>query len=54
MSDAQFSQLVDHLRFDSFAKNESVNIEIGKELGLMNNKGNFIRKGIKNKRIVTI
>ena len=50
MSDEQFSQLVDHLRFDNFAKNESINNEIGKEFGLMNTKGNFIRKGMKDSK----
>jgi hypothetical protein len=40
------SKLTEHLRFDNFAKNETVNCEIGKEIGLMNNSGHFIRKGI--------
>lgn len=44
-SEEQLSQLTAHLRFDSFSKNEAVNAEIGKELGFMNNSGNFIRKG---------
>jgi len=41
----QLTKLTEHLRFDNFAKNEAVNCEIGKELGFMNNTGNFIRKG---------
>ncbi len=45
LGEEKLSQLVAHLRFDNFAKNESVNVEIGKELGFMNNTGNFIRKG---------
>ena len=45
LSDDQLSKLTEHLRFDNFAKNETVNCEIGKEIGLMNNSGHFIRKG---------
>lgn len=37
--------LVAHLGFESFAKNESVNFEAGKDMGFMNQEGNFIRKG---------
>ena len=40
---------MEHLRFDNFAKNESVNGESGKKLGFLNSDaGNFIRKGIKS------
>lgn len=37
--------LVEHLGFENFAKNESVNFEVGKDLGFMNTEGRFIRKG---------
>lgn len=46
LTEDQLVKLTEHLRFDNFAKNETVNCEIGKEIGLMNNSGNFIRKGI--------
>ena len=45
MTDDQLTNLTEHLRFDSFSKNESVNCEFGKEIGIMNNTGRFIRKG---------
>ena len=44
-SEEQLTRIVEHLRFDAFQKNESVNNEIGKELGWMNPDGHFIRKG---------
>ena len=45
LSDEKLDQLIQHLQFDSFAKNESVNYEVGKVLGLMNSTGHFLRKG---------
>ncbi|KAI9553518.1 hypothetical protein GHT06_021436 [Daphnia sinensis] len=45
LTEDQLVKLTEHLRFDNFAKNETVNCEIGKEIGLMNNSGHFIRKG---------
>ena len=45
LTEEQLSKLTQHLRVDQFAKNEAVNYEICKELGFMNNSGNFIRKG---------
>ena len=44
LSGEQLTKLTEHLRFDNFSKNEAVNLEIGKELGFMNQNGNFIRK----------
>ena len=38
-------KLAEHLRFDNFKKNGTVNNEIGKELGFMKPNGDFIRKG---------
>ena len=38
-------KITEHLRFDNFEKNESVNNEIGKKLGMMYPDGKFIRKG---------
>lgn len=45
LADEQIAKLSEHLRFDNFAKNESVNMEFAKEIGSMNNTGHFIRKG---------
>jgi malate/lactate dehydrogenase len=47
-SDEQLDKITEHLRFDNFEKNESVNNEIGKKLGWMNEDGKFIRKGNPN------
>jgi hypothetical protein len=46
-SDEQLDKITEHLRFDHFEKNESVNNVTGKEL--MNPEGKFIRKGTKQK-----
>lgn len=46
LSGEQLARLVAHLRFENFAKNESVNFEAGKQFGFMNQEGRFIRKGI--------
>ena len=45
VSEEQLDKLREHLRFDNFAKNESVNFEIGKTMGVMEKDGAFIRKG---------
>ena len=45
LSEKQLDELVEHLRFDNFSKNESVNGEAGKETGFLNRDGHFIRKG---------
>jgi estrone sulfotransferase len=45
LSEGQLTQMVKHLRIDSFTKNEAVNNEFCKELGFMNREGRFIRKG---------
>nr|CAH0102989.1 unnamed protein product [Daphnia galeata] len=42
-TDEQLDKITEHLRFDNFEKNESVNNVTGKEL--MNSEGKFIRKG---------
>ena len=39
------TKLVEHLKFSNIAKNDSVNFEVGKKMGFMNEDGNFIRKG---------
>ncbi|XP_013146423.1 PREDICTED: sulfotransferase 1C4-like [Papilio polytes] len=41
----QFDELCTHLKFDNFKKNPSVGIDNLKELGIMAQKGEFIRKG---------
>ena len=45
MNEEELERLRNHLRFDNFAKNDAVNNEFGKELGIINPTGNFIRKG---------
>jgi hypothetical protein len=50
-TDEQLDKITEHLRFDNFEKNESVNNEPVKKLGLMNLDGKFIRKG-KNEMIL--
>ena len=45
LSEDQLTKLTEHLRFDNFEKNPSVNLEIGKKLGIMNEEGKFVRKG---------
>ncbi|XP_046448183.1 sulfotransferase 1E1-like [Daphnia pulex] len=44
-TDEQLDKITEHLRFDNFEKNESVNNEAGKKQGWMNPDGKFIRKG---------
>jgi estrone sulfotransferase len=46
LTSEELTKLTEHLRFDNFAKNETVNLDFGKELGFMKNNGNFIRKGM--------
>jgi hypothetical protein len=50
-SEQQLDDLKEHLRFDNFAKNESVNGESGKEKGFMYSDGHFVRKGDFNKAV---
>lgn len=45
VTEEQIALLKEHLLFDNFAKNESVNYEMPKKLGALNNDGHFIRKG---------
>jgi len=45
LSKEQLSGLVNHLRFDAMAKNEAVNGESLKLVGVVNEEGHFIRKG---------
>ena len=46
LTEDQLNLLTEHLRIDTFAKNESANFEVGKKTGLMNlDAGNFVRKG---------
>ncbi len=45
-SDEVMAKLTEHLKFDNFQKNESVNNESGKKMGAMNEDGRFIRKGV--------
>jgi hypothetical protein len=44
-SDEQLGKLTEHLKFENFQKNESVNNESGKKFGVMNEDGRFIRNG---------
>ena len=45
LSEEQMTKLTNHLRLDTFKTNEAVNHEKYKEIGLIENNGNFIRKG---------
>lgn len=45
MSEEELERLREHLRFDNFAKNDAVNNEFAKELGVIRSQGHFIRKG---------
>ena len=45
LTDEQLTKLTDHLRIDNFEKNESVNNESAKKMGMMSQEGKFIRKG---------
>ena len=46
LSEEQINQLREHLRFENFQKNESVNNEAAKKIGAFHNDGRFIRNGI--------
>ena len=48
LTEEQINQLREHLRFDNFQKNESVNNEAAKKVGAFHNDGRFIRNGLKN------
>ena len=41
----QLNRLMEHLKFENIRKNEADNNESGKKMGMMNEDGNFIRKG---------
>ncbi|KAI9563009.1 hypothetical protein GHT06_010465 [Daphnia sinensis] len=45
LSEEQLVALTEHLKFENFQKNESVNNESGKKTGAFNQEGRFIRKG---------
>ncbi|XP_052737838.1 uncharacterized protein LOC112044107 [Bicyclus anynana] len=45
LSEEQVNELADHLRFDNFKQNKSVNMEDMKDLGIFTSDGAFIRKG---------
>ena len=44
-SEEQLNRLTEHLQFEQFSKNEAVNFEICKDIGLMDVKGRFMRRG---------
>jgi len=53
LTEAELDKLEKHLHFSSFEKNNSVNQEKGKEIGLMNtDAGNFMRKGKKSNILI--
>ncbi|XP_052757403.1 luciferin sulfotransferase-like isoform X2 [Galleria mellonella] len=45
VTEEQVMRLCDHLHFDNFRKNMSVNMDIFKHIGLINKDDHFIRKG---------
>merc|ERR1712071_348807 len=46
LTDEQLTKLTEHLGFNKMKNNAAVNNEIGKEFGILKQKGYFIRKGI--------
>ena len=44
LSEKQLDELVEHLRFDNFSKNESVNGEAGKETGFLGKYEEVMKK----------
>jgi len=46
LGEEELAKLTEHLKFDNFKTNESVNNESGKKTGAFNQEGNFIRKGM--------
>ena len=46
LTEEQIEKLVDHVRIDKFAKNESVNMAREIQAGLSNEGHTFIRKGM--------
>ena len=44
LTENELTQLKEHLKVDNFAKNESVNFEIGNKFGFFNENCRFIRK----------
>ena len=46
LTEEQIEKLVDHVRIDNFAKNESVNMAQGIQAGLFNEGHTFSRKGM--------
>lgn len=45
LTEEQLDRLREHLRFENLQKNEAVNNEFGKKMGVMNTEGRFMRKG---------
>lgn len=45
LTEEQLDQLTEHLKFDNFEKNPSVNNEAPKKMGLLSSDGKFLRKG---------
>lgn len=45
LSEEQIDKLAQHLHFDNFKKNKTVNMEDMKEAGVFRSDGDFIRKG---------
>ena len=48
LSEELLDRLTEHLRFDAFSKNATVNLDWTKQLGIMKDDGHFIRKGEPN------
>ena len=44
-TEEQLIKIMEHLKFDVMANNESINKESAKKVGAMNPDGKFIRKG---------
>ena len=46
LSKDQFKDLKEHLKFENVQKNDAMNFEDVRKMGMMNKEGQFIRKGV--------
>lgn len=53
-TEEQLVKITEHLRFNNFEKNESVNMEAIRSMGFMNPEGKFVRKGINQVQLAII
>ncbi len=46
LSEDQFKDLKEHLKFENVQKNDAMNFEDVRKMGMMNKEGQFMRKGV--------